>query len=141
MFDRVLKVKNFQNLIDLEEETIKPKNTPVADLVTDFSSYYRLESIYKWLDFLTEKHASVVSSIHLGTTYEGNSIRALKISKSSNKYGVVVEALIHGREWVSTSTALYIINELIYSTGLHYIYLQLQTKKFKRFSTNRSLHD
>lgn len=58
-----------------------------------------------------------VTAFDLGTTYEGVSIRGLKISKQKGNTGIFVEAGIHAREWISPGVATYIIDKLIHSNG------------------------
>lgn len=58
-----------------------------------------------------------VSGFDLGTTYEGVTIRGLKISKQSGNTGIFIEGGIHAREWISPAVATYTINQLIKSSG------------------------
>jgi murein tripeptide amidase MpaA len=107
-------VKNFQNLIDTEERTIKPQGS----LPTEFGwkNYFHLESIFSWMDYLIAE-SDFVSPLELGHSFEGNPIRGLTISKRSGNFAVVIEGGIHGREWIATSASTFIIDQLIHSTG------------------------
>jgi hypothetical protein len=107
--------RNIQTLIDEEEATIKPKNTSPNDF--DWDHYFQLETIFKWMDKQINEN-DFVTAFDLGTTYEGNKIRGLKISKQRGNTGIFVESGIHSREWISPAVATYTINQLIHSSGL-----------------------
>jgi hypothetical protein len=105
---------NIQRLIDEEEATIKPKDTPVSEF--GWNHYFHLESIFAWMDKQIAENG-FVEALHLGSTYEGLPIRGLKISKQSGNTGIFVDACIHAREWIAPAVATYLIDQLITSTG------------------------
>lgn len=92
-----------------------PKNTPASDFHWD--GYFQLDSIFRWMDKQIAEN-DFVTAFDLGTTYEGQLIRGLKISKQPGNTGIFVEAGIHAREWISPAVATYTINQLIHSRGL-----------------------
>ena len=67
--------QNFQKLLDLESPPRKGK----ADRF-DWTSYYTLEEMYEWLDVLGSTYPDKVTLFDLGTSYEGRTIRGIKIS-------------------------------------------------------------
>lgn len=107
--------RNIQRLIDEEEATVKPKNTPATEI--DFNHYFHLDTIFRWMDKQIAEN-DFVTAFDLGTTYEGVPIRGLKISKQGGNAAIFIEAGIHAREWISPAVATYTINQLITSNGL-----------------------
>jgi Zinc carboxypeptidase len=51
----------------------------------------------------------------LGSTYEGQPIRGVKISKQKGNTGIFIDAGIHAREWIAPAVATYLIDQLIHS--------------------------
>ena len=57
-----------------------------------------------------------VEIINAGKTYQGRTIKGVKLSfGSSAKPGVFIEGGIHAREWISPATVTYLINEFLTS--------------------------
>ncbi|CAK9797268.1 Zinc carboxypeptidase A 1 [Anthophora quadrimaculata] len=81
----------------------------------DWLGYHRLDVIYRWLDSLVAQHPKIVKPIIGGTSYEGRSIRGVKLSYKEGNSGVFIEGGIHAREWISPAVVTYILNELILS--------------------------
>lgn len=75
--------------------------------------YNRLEDIYQHLDELAEAFPEKVTVHEVGGTYEGRLIKAIKISTSESNPAIFIEANIHAREWISSATSLWIINEIL----------------------------
>ncbi|KAH3681073.1 hypothetical protein WICPIJ_007987 [Wickerhamomyces pijperi] len=86
-----------------------------------FDQYRPLETIYGWLDLLKETYPDLVNIEHLGYTHENREIKALHLSSATGsnptKKTVVITAGIHAREWISVSTALYVIHQLLTRYG------------------------
>ncbi|XP_076758951.1 zinc carboxypeptidase-like [Xylocopa sonorina] len=81
----------------------------------DWFGYHRLDAIYRWLDSLVTLHPKLIKSITGGSSYEGRSIRGVKLSYKEGNPGVFIEGGIHAREWISPAVVTYILNELIVS--------------------------
>lgn len=79
------------------------------------NAYNSLSDINDWINDLQKNHPQIVKLNEIGTSYENRSIIKLTIGKSRSfkKPAVWIDAGIHSREWISISTGLYIINELI----------------------------
>ncbi|XP_037711444.1 zinc carboxypeptidase [Drosophila subpulchrella] len=106
-------ISNVQELIDLEEEAnIKA----TRDGSFGWTKYNSLAEIYAWLDEILVAYPVITESFILGQSYEGRTIRGIKISYKSNNPGVFIESNIHAREWVTSATATWLINEFLTST-------------------------
>ncbi|KAK4881665.1 hypothetical protein RN001_004984 [Aquatica leii] len=107
-FEHKLWIKNVQDLIDNEDV-----NHSKAGF--NFNNYYDLNTVYDWLKSLTF-HYPHVTLINGGTSYENRTILGVKVSfKPGNKI-IFLEGGIHSREWISSTTVLYILNKLLSST-------------------------
>ncbi|XP_039951033.1 zinc carboxypeptidase-like [Bactrocera tryoni] len=104
-------VSNVQSLIDNEQPT---KSTD--DLSFGWTSYYPLSAIEAFLDDILAKYPEVTSHIDIGTSFEGRQIRGIKISYKEGNPGIFIESNIHAREWITSATATWYINELLTST-------------------------
>ncbi|CDK27111.1 unnamed protein product [Kuraishia capsulata CBS 1993] len=88
-----------------------------------FRKYRDLHTIYSWFDLLVETYPDILELVWIGQTFEGRDLKALRVS--SHKEGsedvktIVITAGVHAREWISTSSACYIIYKLIedYESG------------------------
>lgn len=45
-----------------------------------WKQYYNLSAIYGWLDQMLEKHPKVLTNYNFGKSYEGRTLRAIKVS-------------------------------------------------------------
>lgn len=81
----------------------------------DWSNYYRLHAIYEWLDELLEEYPNVLTNYVYGESYEGRPLRAVKVSHKKGNPTIFIESTIHAREWISTATVTYFLNELLTS--------------------------
>lgn len=80
-----------------------------------FERYNELEEINLFLEEIAETHATA-SLFSIGFTYEGRSINGMKISTNENNAAIFIEANIHAREWISSATATWVINEILTNT-------------------------
>uniref|UniRef100_A0A1B0CZA8 Zinc carboxypeptidase A 1 n=1 Tax=Phlebotomus papatasi TaxID=29031 RepID=A0A1B0CZA8_PHLPP len=103
-----VKINNVQELFDQENPLVTPRSF-------GWTAYYRTADIYEWLDHILEEFPGVTSGFVAGQSYEGRQIRGMKISYKEGNKGIVIEAHIHAREWISSATATYVINELLRS--------------------------
>jgi murein tripeptide amidase MpaA len=69
------------------------------------------------MDEIAAAHPGVVTLLDIGATYEGRRMRGVKISYGPGHKGIFIEANIHAREWISSATATFVINELLSSTN------------------------
>ncbi|XP_074644948.1 carboxypeptidase B-like [Tubulanus polymorphus] len=73
--------------------------------------FLRLDEINEWLDEMAA-HFSFARVVSIGRTYEGRDTKALIIG-SGKKPAIFIDSGIHAREWVSVSTNLYLIYQLL----------------------------
>lgn len=97
---------DLQAVIDSEKRL---KQTKIFSL----DSYNELDEIYQYLDDTAASYPEKVSVSTIGTSYEGRLLKLLKISTSESNPGVFIESNIHAREWISSATSLWFINEIL----------------------------
>lgn len=56
-----------------------------------------------------------VTIFTIGQSFEGRDIKGIKISHQEGNPAIFIEANIHAREWISSATAVWLINELLTS--------------------------
>ncbi|XP_047536945.1 zinc carboxypeptidase-like [Vanessa atalanta] len=105
-------MQNIQEAID--KETVE-SYTRSNNISMSWNTYYTLDSINSWLANLITAYPGIAGMIIGGRSYEGRDIKGLKISHGSGRRAIFIEGGIHSREWISPSSACYIINELLTS--------------------------
>uniref|UniRef100_A0A182N406 Zinc carboxypeptidase A 1 n=1 Tax=Anopheles dirus TaxID=7168 RepID=A0A182N406_9DIPT len=103
---------NMQELIDKEQATIKPKNTPPEEFSWQF--YHHLDTINDWLRYQVSRHANL-QLLELNASYENRTLYGVKLSKDPSNSAIVVECGIHAREWISPASCTFVLNELLSS--------------------------
>jgi murein tripeptide amidase MpaA len=79
-----------------------------------FDYFPNYEEVSQWLDTQLALYPSNSRSFEVGQTFQGNAIRGIRIFKgTSAKPAVFLQGGIHAREWITVTTALYIIQELL----------------------------
>lgn len=81
----------------------------------DWTRYHKLPEIEAWLDGVLDAYPDVTEGFEVGKSYEGRTIRGLKISYKSGNPGVFIESNIHANEWITSATCTWFINELLSS--------------------------
>ncbi|KAL5279425.1 hypothetical protein ACFFRR_003814 [Megaselia abdita] len=103
-------IDNIQEIIDEEEEKTKAEGESFG-----WDRYHSYESIQKFIDGVIEDHQDVVTPFIIGKSYEGRDIRGIKISYKEGNRGIFLESNIHAREWITSATCTFFINELLTS--------------------------
>ncbi|XP_018573039.2 zinc carboxypeptidase-like [Anoplophora glabripennis] len=106
-------------MADNVQERIDAEERPRTRNGFGWTRYNTLDEINNWLRSLPKLYPSAVSLIELNGTYEGRTILGVKVSygTSKRKKSVFVESNIHAREWISSATTTYILNQLLTSTN------------------------
>ncbi|KAI9168637.1 hypothetical protein H9P43_008026 [Blastocladiella emersonii ATCC 22665] len=108
--------------------TVATATTPVRDLVSDpktwFSEYHPFDEIVEWYTILAQRHPERVELVpNIGTTHEGRTLMALKITNRNSsvpldrKKQIYVQGGIHAREWISHATTQYLTYHLVTSSA------------------------
>lgn len=84
-----------------------------------FRLYRPLDSINAWLDLLQQTYPHIMTTEDIGETYEGRRYKVVHLSipdddvAHGDKKTVVITGGVHAREWISVSTVLYCIYEML----------------------------
>ncbi|CAG9128277.1 unnamed protein product [Plutella xylostella] len=78
-----------------------------------WTGFQTLEDINAWIQYMTETHPRVVSTVVAGKSYEGRNITGIKISRGSGRQAFVLEGGSIASDWVSPVILTYIANQLI----------------------------
>ncbi|XP_064611918.1 carboxypeptidase B-like [Liolophura sinensis] len=112
-------IKDLQQNID-EEESLYTQNS-FADLKDfDYSKYHPLSEVNAWMEQIAAKYPERVTLFNISSSYEGRTIRAMKIvgkATGSKKPGFFFDGGIHAREWISPATVIYMAAQLIEQYG------------------------
>ncbi|XP_034669016.1 zinc carboxypeptidase [Drosophila subobscura] len=103
-------IENVQDLIDAEQVTPAADSAPFG-----WTKYYELAEIEAWLDSVLAAYPTVTEEFIVGQSYEGRTIRGIKISHKAGNPGIFIESNIHAREWITSASATWFINELLTS--------------------------
>ncbi|XP_075152272.1 zinc carboxypeptidase-like [Haematobia irritans] len=103
-------ISDLQSLIDEEKPLLASKSDEFG-----WTRYYELEDIYKFLDDILNRYPSVTEEFTIAQSYEGRVVRGIKISYKTGNPGIFIESNIHAREWITSATATWLINELLTS--------------------------
>ncbi|XP_029637587.1 carboxypeptidase B [Octopus sinensis] len=78
------------------------------------NSYQSTQQIYKFLETTCSKTKYYCRVFNIGRSSEGRDIKLIHLSykKRSQRMGILIDAGMHGREWVSISVILHFINQL-----------------------------
>lgn len=109
-------INDIQKLIDNETNSTGHRQTRATRYI-DLTNYHSYNTISAYLDSVASasSHAQV---INLGQSVEGRDLKLLKISNgqsSPGKKAIFMDGGIHAREWISTATILYMIDQLVFN--------------------------
>ena len=103
-------VSIFFRVIDSEQPTKQRKNF-------DWVSYWDYNKVNEWMDSLVAQYPQHVTHINYGKSFQNRDLRGVKVNiGGGSKNSVVFEATMHAREWISTATTTWMLNELLTST-------------------------
>ncbi|KAK9507608.1 hypothetical protein O3M35_007428 [Rhynocoris fuscipes] len=80
-----------------------------------WTRYHRYKDIMDYLDYLSKSAPNLVSIITIGKTNEGRLLQVAKVSagKKKNNPAIWIDGGMHGREWIATSTALFVLKQIV----------------------------
>ncbi|CAO1308920.1 unnamed protein product [Diamesa serratosioi] len=112
-----VKINNLQQTMDKE----RPMKQNKADDAMSWVDYHRLDVIYAWLDQLQTENPGVITVMDIGKTYEGRTMKMVKLSKKTGNRAIMIEANIHAREWIGSATATWVLHHLLTSNDTEVI--------------------
>ncbi|CAK1588929.1 unnamed protein product [Parnassius mnemosyne] len=113
-----IQVENVKEALDLEDQLLaaasQRSNRTSGRL--SFDTIHRYETVDAYLVELAQKYQTV-SVVSAGKSFEGRDIKYLKISttnfQDSSKPIIMIQSLIHAREWITLPVSLYAIEKLV----------------------------
>ncbi len=91
-----------------DEISMEVKNDHGYPFSDDYPS---LDELYSWYNQIEEENPEIVKKIHVGNSYEGRNIWAIKVSddveKDEEEPAVMIDGNIHAREWSGSQVASY----------------------------------
>ncbi|XP_001983816.2 zinc carboxypeptidase [Drosophila grimshawi] len=105
-FNYSIKINNVQRLIDGQRPKLRTGHM-------EWTQYHTLAEIYAWLDELEARYPHIITPFTIGKSYEGRIIRGIKISHKPGNGAVFIESNIHAREWITSASITYFIDELL----------------------------
>lgn len=105
--------RNFQKVIDAEKNQIEASKTE-QDF---FKKYNNLAEIEAYITRLFSRHSSMVSKESIGKSLENREMTVYKIhspgSYNNSKPALWINAMQHAREWITTPSAIYSIEQFL----------------------------
>lgn len=113
--------ENFEDFKEQSKEEVESAGSDGVHVAAEvfFKLYRPLLSIDAWLDLLEQTYPSLVHTEIIGKTYEGRDYKVVHISvpdddvAHEDKKTIVITGGVHAREWISVSTTLYCIYEML----------------------------
>lgn len=84
-----------------------------------FKQFRPLDSVHAWLKILQETYPNIITLETIGETYEGRPLQVVHLlvphddTSHDEKRTIVVTGGVHAREWISVSSVLYGIYEIL----------------------------
>ncbi|KAM3850726.1 carboxypeptidase O-like [Diretmus argenteus] len=94
----------------------EPQRTELDNRVEyDYYKYHPMPEITSWMTQIVADNVGVVSIVDYGKTYEGRTIRLLKIGQSTGvlKKAVWMDCGIHAREWIAPAFCQYFVSQIL----------------------------
>ncbi|XP_041969318.1 zinc carboxypeptidase-like [Aricia agestis] len=112
-------ISNVQDLINAQMQPTVGRSTSLGSF--NWEQYHSLATIHAWLDELQTMYPGIVTTVNVGSSYEGRQIKGVIIDFKSGQRGDnpligMIEGGIHAREWISPATVTWIIKEFLTST-------------------------
>jgi len=113
---------NVQNLVDEQKRSMENGNNK-RDLDGEKSivgKFARLSEIYSFLEQMVIENPEIASTKIIGQTHEQRDLKLIILKTPTSQRKVMIDCGIHAREWISPSTCVYMINQIIvnYNKGI-----------------------
>lgn len=101
--------ENIQSIIDEQEKSMRSVRRSSSIVGT----YARYSEIMNFMQQTAADNSDLVSLYSAGKTYENRDLQVMVLKTATSKKGIWIDCGIHAREWVSVSTCVYFIDQLI----------------------------
>lgn len=84
------------------------------------SEYHTYDDTIAWMKQLANNYSDIAEYVTVGTSYEGREVSAIKITgskKSQGKKSFWMDGGIHAREWITTATMNYMLDQTLQLYG------------------------
>lgn len=112
---------NVQALIDQERAAAaRPAGDPFDDFFLDYHPYDGVGGIVWYMNELVTRYPALASVVNIGSTLEGRTIWALRISANApgTRPGVVYFGCEHAREWIASTIPTFFATHLLANYGV-----------------------
>jgi len=106
-FNVKVHTENVQTMLDQHEDEM---NRTVGQFPDSFPTVLETNT---WLNEQQAAHPQLVTRFVLGTTYEGRQIVGVRLGRDTSKPIIFIHGTIHAREWITTTSCLWIIDSLL----------------------------
>ena len=117
-FDVEILIDDVQAAIDAEREEIERLRAQRD--IEWYETYHPLNEIYDYIDELVTANPTLASQDVLGQSVQGRDIVGLRITAPGDPSGrvqVAINGCQHAREWVSPTTVLFVVEQLLNGYG------------------------
>jgi len=115
-------VDDVQDAIDKENVALSPFARSEMDSNSGhqltWQRYHRLSDIDSFLDYLQESYPDLVDVVEIGQSSQGRPIRLVRLgrqihtARDADKKSILIDAGVHGNEWITTSSVTWMLNEM-----------------------------
>jgi murein tripeptide amidase MpaA len=105
-------------LVDNEQPKGPKRKMGPHPLNYDFTRYWDLNEINQFHDSILAAYPGITSNINIGTSFQGRPIRGIRLNTGgTGKKSIIIESLIHSREWICGGVTNWWLVELLSSTN------------------------
>jgi len=108
LYNAKVRIENVQTMLD-EHEAEMSQIVP-NDI---FDSFPTTGQTITWLNEQLAAHPNVATRFVMGSSYLGTSIVGVRLASDTTKPIIFIHCTIHAREWITTTTCLWIIDSLL----------------------------
>lgn len=117
--------QEFDKVIAESEENLAKMVKPFSEDPSQYNhnAYLRYNDQVTWLNNIAAS-SPIAAAFNVGASYGNRQIRGLRINASTNLPGIYLDSNIHAREWITSSSMLWIIEEILTGTSADAVYLR-----------------
>jgi len=137
VFDRVQQVldENGIHFVIVETDLQKQFDTTVEESVAKIATFrddptqFNHDAYLRYNDQVAYVQAqaaasSIAQTFNAGTSYAGRNIIGIQINAGTNRPAIFLDSNIHAREWITSASMLYIIDQILTGTSADAQYLR-----------------